>query len=106
MKKIPKNISFETALAELEKQVQNLESGDLNLDRSLEAFAYGTELSRICLSKLNTAKAAVEKLVVPPEDEEAFHTEAFDHDGEFTAEQEQDVKKTAVPKDNLEQELL
>jgi exodeoxyribonuclease VII small subunit len=64
MKKIPKTMKFEAALSELEKQVELLESGDLSLDASLEAFQYGTELSKICLGKLNTAKAAVEKLVV------------------------------------------
>lgn len=76
-KKIPKNIKFEAALSELEKQVELLESGDLPLDESLEAFQYGTELSRICLSKLSTAKAAVEKLVVPEGNEEAYRTEPF-----------------------------
>ena len=76
-KKIPKNIKFESALSELEKQVELLESGDLPLDESLEAFQYGTELSRICLSKLSTAKAAVEKLVVPEDNEEAYRTEHF-----------------------------
>ena len=75
MKKIPKNMKFEAALSELEKQVELLESGDLSLDASLEAFQYGTELSKICLGKLNTAKAAVEKLVVTGDD--TYHTEPF-----------------------------
>jgi exodeoxyribonuclease VII small subunit len=76
-KKIPKNIKFEAALSELEKQVELLESGQLSLDDSLAAFQYGTELSKICLGKLNTAKGAVEKLVVPAGNEEAYHTEPF-----------------------------
>lgn len=76
-KKIPKNMKFEAALSELEKQVELLESGQLSLDDSLAAFQYGTELSKICLGKLNTAKGAVEKLVVPAGNEEAYHTEPF-----------------------------
>lgn len=75
MKKIPKNMKFEAALSELEKQVELLESDDLSLDASLEAFKYGTELSKICLGKLNTAKAEVEKLVVTGDG--AYHTEPF-----------------------------
>lgn len=76
-KKIPKNMKFEAALSELEKQVELLESGQLSLDDSLAAFQYGTELSKICLGKLNTAKGAVEKLVVPAGDEADYHTEPF-----------------------------
>ena len=76
-KKIAKNIKFEEALAELEKHVNLLESGSLPLEESIEAFKYGTELSRICLEKLNTAKAAVEKLLVPEGDDEDFTTEEF-----------------------------
>jgi exodeoxyribonuclease VII small subunit len=79
-KKIPKNMKFEAALAELEKQVQLLESGDLPLEDALEVFKYGTELSKICLEKLNTAKAAVEKLVVPEDDEDNYTKENFEEE--------------------------
>ena len=44
-KKIAKNIKFEDALSELEAQVQLLESGELPLDKALEVFKYGVELS-------------------------------------------------------------
>lgn len=64
VKKVPKNMKFEDALAELEKQVQLLESGDLSLDDSLDAFKYGIELSKLCNSKLATVKQEVEKIVV------------------------------------------
>ena len=37
--------SFETCLDELEKVVRELESGDLPLDRSLELFSRGMQLS-------------------------------------------------------------
>ena len=77
MKKVAKNIKFEEALAELEKQVNLLESGQLPLEESIEAFKYGTELSQVCLEKLNTAKAAVEKLLVREEGDEHYTTEEF-----------------------------
>ena len=63
-KKTSKNIKFEEALAELESVVDKLQNGDLPLENAIEEFQRGTELSKICLEKLNAAKAAVQKLVV------------------------------------------
>ena len=77
-KKIAKNIKFEEALNELETVVEKLENGDLPLEEAIEEFQRGTELSRICLEKLNRAKAAVKKIVVNPEDEEDYRTEDFE----------------------------
>ena len=77
-KKIAKNIKFEEALNELETVVEKLENGDLPLEEAIEEFQRGTELSRICLEKLNRAKAAVKKLVVNPDDEEDYRTEDFE----------------------------
>ena len=62
-KKIAKNIKFEDALTELEAQVTLLESGDLPLEEALDVYKYGIELSKLCVSKLNTVKQEVEKLV-------------------------------------------
>ena len=75
-KKIAKNIKFEEALAELEEQVRLLESGELSLEQSLEVFKYGTELSKICMGKLDTVKQEVEKIVAASDDDyklETFH---------------------------------
>lgn len=76
-KKAPRNIKFEEALAELEAVVEKLESGDLPLEEAIEEFQRGTELSKICLEKLNIAKAAVQKLIVSPVNDEDYHTEDF-----------------------------
>mgnify|MGYP001470514192 FL=1 len=64
MKKIAKNIKFEDALAELEQQVQLLESGELPLEEALAAFQQGVALSKVCVTKLNTVQQEVEKIVV------------------------------------------
>lgn len=64
MKKIAKNIKFEDALAELEQQVQLLESGELPLEEALAAFQQGVALSKVCMIKLNTVQQEVEKIVV------------------------------------------
>lgn len=69
VKKIAKNIKFEEALEELEEQVRLLESGDLPLEEALEVYKYGIELSKLCVTKLNTVKQEVEKLVVNSEDD-------------------------------------
>ncbi len=76
VKKITKNIKFEDALAELEEQVRLLESGELPLEQSLDVFKHGIELSKICLSKLDTVKQEVEKIIANDNDEyklETFH---------------------------------
>lgn len=55
--------SFESSLAELEKVVKDLEAGDLPLDRSLELFARGMQLSDTCRKQLEEAETRVEMLV-------------------------------------------
>lgn len=63
MPESPKPPSFEEGLDELEKVVRELESGDLKLERSLELFARGTQLSEICRKQLEDAETRVEQLV-------------------------------------------
>ena len=60
--------NFEKALEELETLVEQLESGDLNLDQSLQQLKRGVELTRHCQSVLEEAQQIVEQLV-DPEDE-------------------------------------
>lgn len=55
--------SFEISLDELEKVVKELESGDLSLDRSLELFSRGIELSDSCRKQLEAAETRVEMLI-------------------------------------------
>ena len=54
--------SFEACLGELEKVVKELEGGDLPLERSLELFERGVELSRTCRKQLEEAETRVEIL--------------------------------------------
>lgn len=53
---------FESAIAELEKIVKQLEDGDLPLDTSLKLFERGVELSRYCHDQLGTAQKRIEVL--------------------------------------------
>lgn len=59
-----KNMDFETALAELEQLIEQLESGDLTLDASLQAFEQGVKLTRECQLRLADAEQKVQKLML------------------------------------------
>lgn len=54
---------FEEAIKRLEEIVEELEGGELDLDRSLEIFEEGVRLSRWCSKKLNEAEKRIEILV-------------------------------------------
>ncbi len=53
---------FETALAQLEALVSQMENGSLPLDQSLAAYQKGVELARICQKLLDTAEQQVKVL--------------------------------------------
>jgi exodeoxyribonuclease VII small subunit len=53
---------FESAIAELETIVKALEEGDLALERSLELFERGVQLSRFCHARLEEAERRIEIL--------------------------------------------
>ncbi|MFW6042477.1 MAG: exodeoxyribonuclease VII small subunit [Chloroflexota bacterium] len=55
-------LSFEEALAELERIVEKLESGDLSLEESLALFEKGQALARQCNEQLESATLRVEQL--------------------------------------------
>jgi exodeoxyribonuclease VII small subunit len=55
--------SFEAALKELEQIVEQLEEGDLSLEKSLELFEQGVLLSRECQKRLDDAERKVEILL-------------------------------------------
>ena len=55
--------TFESSLAELEKIVEQLESGALSLEESLKLFENGVKLSRECRDRLNEAERRIEVLM-------------------------------------------
>jgi exodeoxyribonuclease VII small subunit len=56
------SLSFEAALAELEKLVAAMESGQLSLEQSLAAHKRGLELAQYCQAKLAQAQQQVQIL--------------------------------------------
>ncbi|HBB90083.1 MAG TPA: exodeoxyribonuclease VII small subunit [Blastocatellia bacterium] len=55
--------SFEASLEGLEDIVQQLEGGDLPLEKSLELFEQGIKLSRQCQERLSQAERRIEVLL-------------------------------------------
>ena len=55
-------LKFEKAMTRLENIVDELERGDLDIDKSLEIFEEGIKMSRLCTKKLNEAEAKIQKL--------------------------------------------
>jgi exodeoxyribonuclease VII small subunit len=54
--------TFEKALAELEKIVARMESGELSLEQALATHKRGIELARFCQQKLEVAQQQVKVL--------------------------------------------
>ena len=54
--------TFEKALAELEKIVARMESGELSLEQALATHKRGLELARFCQQKLDAAQQQVKVL--------------------------------------------
>ena len=69
---------FEKSLAELESLVEQLESGDLNRDQSLEQFKRGVELTRHCQEVLEQAQQTVEKLIDNDDESSAVRVDVGD----------------------------
>lgn len=57
-------LSFEQALAELERIVSQLESGQAPLEASIELYERGAQLKAHCEQRLEAARLRVEKIVV------------------------------------------
>ncbi len=57
-------LSFETALARLEKIVHRLEAGDATLEESIDLYTEGQRLKLQCEDKLAGASARIEAIVV------------------------------------------
>jgi len=69
-------MSFEEALAALERVVSDLEGGQVPLEQSIALYERGAALRRHCEKKLADAELKVEKIVAA--DGKAAGTEPFD----------------------------
>ena len=58
-----KELNFEETIKQLEQIVNELEKGDLNLDKSVEKFEEGMQLSKNCTSLLEKAEKRIKILI-------------------------------------------
>ena len=62
MKKNTKDLSFEDSLKKLEDIVDQVESGDVDLEKSVELYKKGMDLKKICEEKLKKVEAQIKKI--------------------------------------------
>ena len=67
-----KSINLEKSLADLETLVEELESGDLPLDKAMKKFEEGIKLTRGCQTALKEAEQKVEILLKSTGGEESL----------------------------------
>lgn len=79
MAKSKKALNFEQSLSELEALVAAMESGEMSLEESLEAFEQGIRLTRECQQALTLAEQKVQVLLAESGDTSPFAAEG---DGE------------------------
>ena len=73
-----KIINLEKSLADLEALVEELESGDLPLEKAMKKFEEGIKLTRGCQAALKEAEQRVEILLQSADGEESLQAFAPD----------------------------
>ena len=75
-----KPVNLEKALSDLENLVDELESGDLPLEKAMKKFEEGIKLTRNCQSALKDAEQKVEILLQSAGGEEVLENFTADED--------------------------
>ena len=70
-----KEKTFEQSIKELEKIVNELESGELDLDKSITKYTEAMKLIEFCETKLNNATETINKIVNENGTESKFEVE-------------------------------
>ena len=79
--------TFEQSIRQLEKIVQELESGDLPLEKAIKKFEEGVQLSKFCSQKLDETEKRITILMQDSEghvSEVPFEVEDDDRDDSIT----------------------
>lgn len=63
MEKEEKELTFEESLKGLENIVNELETGNVPLDKAIEKYSEAMKLAKICGDKLNSATERVNKIL-------------------------------------------
>ena len=70
-----KEEKFEEKLNQLEKMVNELESGDVDLDDAINKYTEAMKLAKECSDKLKNAEESVNKILMENGNEEEFKAE-------------------------------
>lgn len=70
-----KEVKFEDKLKELENIINELESGEIDLDSSIEKYTYAMKLVKECDKKLKNIEDKVTKIISEDGIEEEFKVE-------------------------------
>ncbi|MEH6936305.1 exodeoxyribonuclease VII small subunit [Bacillus sp. JJ664] len=70
-----KDLSFEDAIKEIETIVQKLEQGDVPLEKAIEYFQEGINLSQICKEKLTKVEKQMTSILNDQGEEAPFTVE-------------------------------
>ena len=90
-----KEKTFEEAMNQLEKIVQELEAGDLPLETAMKRFEEGVKLSKLCSRKLDETEKKITILLENPDGERIEKPFSFGNDSETAPES--DAKPNAQP---------
>ena len=71
-------MSFEDALRELEEIVRKLESGNVELEKSIEIYERGAKLKAHCESRLKSAELKIEQIVQGSDGKPGTEPASFD----------------------------
>ena len=78
MKRGVKSLSFEDALAELERIITQLEGGQVALEESIALYERGAALKAHCEATLKAAREKIEKIVLDKDGEPTAEAASFD----------------------------
>ncbi len=70
-------MKFEKALARLEEIVEELETGEVDIEKSLEIFEEGVKLTRFCSKKLEDAEKKIE--ILTKDEKNEFESQPFEN---------------------------
>lgn len=70
-----KELSFEEAMESLEKIVEQLEEGDVPLEKAISIYKEGMDLSRLCHAKLKTVEDQLTQILREDGELEGFAVE-------------------------------
>jgi len=60
-------MTFETAMKQLEQIVQDLETGDMPLEKAIKKFEEGIKVSKYCSEKLDESERRITLLIQDPD---------------------------------------